>query len=92
MITEDNISFDYIHHQYKQFNRSLLGLDGAALNAALAAEGMSAQDGAPARRGRPARGRAPARGHDRGGAEAAGPRLRGRPREPAARHSDEARR
>ena len=31
-----------------EFNRSLLGLDGAALNAALATEGMSAQDGAPA--------------------------------------------
>lgn len=31
-----------------EFNRSTLGLDGAALNAALAAEGMSPQDGAPA--------------------------------------------
>lgn len=31
-----------------EFNRSTLGLDGAAMNAALAAEGMSAQDGAPA--------------------------------------------
>ena len=31
-----------------EFNRSILGLDGAAMNAALAAEGMSAQDGAPA--------------------------------------------
>lgn len=31
-----------------EFNRSTLGLDGAAMNVALAAEGMSAQDGAPA--------------------------------------------
>jgi len=31
-----------------EFNRSSLGLDGALLNAALAAEGMSPQDGAPA--------------------------------------------
>ena len=31
-----------------EFNRSTLGLDGAALNAALAAEGRSRQDGAPA--------------------------------------------
>ncbi len=31
-----------------EFNRSTLGLDGALLNAALAAEGMSPQDGAPA--------------------------------------------
>ena len=31
-----------------EFNRSTIGLDGAAMNAALAAEGMSAQDGAPA--------------------------------------------
>ena len=31
-----------------EFNRSALGLDGALMNAALAAEGMSAQDGAPA--------------------------------------------
>ena len=31
-----------------EFNRSSLGLDGALMNAALAAEGMSAQDGAPA--------------------------------------------
>jgi len=31
-----------------EFNRSTLGLDGAVLNAALAAEGMSAEDGAPA--------------------------------------------
>ena len=32
----------------REFNRSTLGLDGAALNAAMAAEGMSPQDGAPA--------------------------------------------
>ena len=32
----------------REFNRSTLGLDGALLNAALAAEGMSPQDGAPA--------------------------------------------
>ena len=31
-----------------EFNRTTLGLDGALLNAALAAEGMSPQDGAPA--------------------------------------------
>ena len=31
-----------------EFNRSTIGLDGAILNAALAAEGMSAVDGAPA--------------------------------------------
>ena len=31
-----------------EFNRSSLGLDGALMNAALAAEGMSAEDGAPA--------------------------------------------
>lgn len=31
-----------------EFNRSTLGLDGVAMNVALAAEGMSAQDGAPA--------------------------------------------
>ena len=31
-----------------EFNRTVLGLDGALMNAALAAEGMSAQDGAPA--------------------------------------------
>jgi hypothetical protein len=31
-----------------EFNRTTLGLDGATMNAALAAEGMSAQDGAPA--------------------------------------------
>ena len=31
-----------------EFNRSTLGLDGALLNAAMAAEGMSPQDGAPA--------------------------------------------
>ena len=31
-----------------EFNRTTIGLDGAIMNAALAAEGLSAQDGAPA--------------------------------------------